>query len=228
MDPTRGHQPDFSTFGLNNLASTSTQTLNDLFPLNGGFSSLLQNQQPSPSFPQQFAQSMQQPGFSNPWAQLAMQMNGQTSSPQTNSAHLQNSQPADPPMRYTPPSSTSTPAPTQQNPAPVNQAAWMNTMMPPQGFPAGISPMALNMSFLPQQLLHDAYAMSVPVGAADEPLLLTTLLNSRKKNESYKDALNSLHGVRTNILVNARVPAYLVHLEIGTFRESLERLLSRP
>lgn len=198
MDPTRGHLQDFSTFGLNNLASTSTQTLNDLFPLNGALSGLLQNQQPLPSIPQQFAQSMQQPGFSNPWAQLTMQMNGHTNSPQHNGSNIQNSQPADPQMRYTPPSSTSTPAPAQPTAAPVNQAAWMNPMMP-QGFPAGIPPMALNMSFLPQQLLHDAYAMSVPVGATDEPLLLTTLLNSRKKNESYKDALNSLHGVRINI-----------------------------
>ncbi|KAF5312699.1 hypothetical protein D9619_002873 [Psilocybe cf. subviscida] len=195
MDPTRAHLQDFSAFGLNNLASTSTQTLNDLFPLGGGLSGLFQNQQSLPSLPQQFTQSMQQPPLSNPWAQLAMQMNSsQSNSPQPNGAHMQSSQSLDPQMRYTPPPSTSTPVPAQQNPATVNQAAWMNPMMPPQGFPAGISPMALNMSIFPQQLLHDAYAMSVPVGATDEPLLLTTLLNSRKKNESYKDALNSLHG----------------------------------
>lgn len=53
-----------------------------------------------------------------------------------------------------------------------------------------------NMPFLPPQVLQDAFAMSAPVEAADEMTLVTTLLSSRKRGETYKDALNSLHGVR--------------------------------
>lgn len=37
--------------------------------------------------------------------------------------------------------------------------------------------------------------MSQPVEAADEPLLVQVLLSAKKKRESYKDALNGLHGV---------------------------------
>jgi hypothetical protein len=58
----------------------------------------------------------------------------------------------------------------------------------------GMNPM--NFPFIPQQVIHDALAMSAPVEAADEPTLVQAILSSRNKGETYKDALNSLHGVR--------------------------------
>lgn len=57
----------------------------------------------------------------------------------------------------------------------------------------GIAAMGMN-PFFPQQLFQDALAMSQPVEAADEPILVQTLLSAKKRNESYKDALNTLHG----------------------------------
>lgn len=55
------------------------------------------------------------------------------------------------------------------------------------------SAMGLN-SLFQQQIFQDALAMSQPVEAADEPLLVQALLSARKMRESYKDALNGLHG----------------------------------
>ena len=54
---------------------------------------------------------------------------------------------------------------------------------------------ALTMPLLSQQIIQDAFSMCTPVLASDEPLLLQTLLQSRKRKENYKDALNGLHGV---------------------------------
>ncbi|KAF8167751.1 hypothetical protein B0H34DRAFT_28743 [Crassisporium funariophilum] len=81
-----------------------------------------------------------------------------------------------------------------QHQSPFNPS-WTNQMPPPPPFPNGMHSMAgFNMNFLPQQVIQEAYAMSVPVAAEDEPVLMSTLLNSRKRGESFKDALNSLHG----------------------------------
>lgn len=66
----------------------------------------------------------------------------------------------------------------QQNPYP-NTLQGMNTM---------------NFPFIPQQVIHDALTLSTPVEAADEPVLVQAILTSRNKGETYKDALNSLHG----------------------------------
>ena len=52
-----------------------------------------------------------------------------------------------------------------------------------------------NLPFLPHQVLQDAFALSAPVEAADESSLVKTLLSSKRKGETYKEALNSLHGV---------------------------------
>lgn len=71
--------------------------------------------------------------------------------------------------------------------------AWMNQM---QQFSNGMTAMGFNPLFQ-QQLFQDALAMSQPVEAADEPLLVQTLLSAKKKKESYKEALNTLHGVST-------------------------------
>jgi len=61
----------------------------------------------------------------------------------------------------------------------------------------GMNPM--NFPFIPQQVIHDALAMSAPVEAADEPTLVQAILSSRNKGETYKDALNSLHGVCSSL-----------------------------
>ena len=61
----------------------------------------------------------------------------------------------------------------------------------------GMNPM--NFPFIPQQVIHDALAMSAPVEAADEPTLVQAILSSRNKGETYKDALNGLHGVRNSL-----------------------------
>ncbi|KAJ7706332.1 hypothetical protein B0H17DRAFT_1036773 [Mycena rosella] len=68
---------------------------------------------------------------------------------------------------------------------------WPN-QMPPQGFHNGMA----GLPFFPQQVLHDAFALSHPVEPADEPILLRALVESRSKGETYKDALNRLHGTR--------------------------------
>ncbi|KAJ7092572.1 hypothetical protein C8R44DRAFT_816036 [Mycena epipterygia] len=68
--------------------------------------------------------------------------------------------------------------------------AWSN-QMPPQGFHGGMAGLP---PFFPQQVLHDAFALSHPVEPADEPILLRALVESRSKGETYKDALNRLHG----------------------------------
>ncbi|KAF5375075.1 hypothetical protein D9758_000426 [Tetrapyrgos nigripes] len=51
-----------------------------------------------------------------------------------------------------------------------------------------------NVPIFSQQMLHDAFALSVPVAAAEEPLLVSSLVESRVRNENYKDTLNNLHG----------------------------------
>lgn len=77
-----------------------------------------------------------------------------------------------------------------------NQPHWIDQMHRQQFSNNGMQAMAgFNMPFIPQQVLHDALAMSAPVGAADEPILIQALLGSRPRGETYKDALNSLHGV---------------------------------
>lgn len=78
--------------------------------------------------------------------------------------------------------------PSHPFPQPQSQfnPAWVNQM---QQFSMGINPL------FQQQIFQDALAMSQPVEAADEPLLVQTLITAKKKKESYKDALNGLHGV---------------------------------
>ncbi|KIK07449.1 hypothetical protein K443DRAFT_673364 [Laccaria amethystina LaAM-08-1] len=77
---------------------------------------------------------------------------------------------------------------------PFNQSPWPNPMNP-QPFSNGMPGMAgFNLPFLPHQVLHDAFSLSAPVEAADESSLVKTLLSSKRKGETYKEALNSLHG----------------------------------
>ncbi|KAF9056522.1 hypothetical protein BJ165DRAFT_1434177 [Panaeolus papilionaceus] len=60
--------------------------------------------------------------------------------------------------------------------------------------PAALNQMAFSMPFISPQLIQEAYSLSTPVESSDEPLLIKHLLSYRKRNESYKDALNALHG----------------------------------
>lgn len=77
-----------------------------------------------------------------------------------------------------------------------HQQSWANQMQhnPYPNVMQGMNPM--NFPFIPQQVIHDALAMSAPVEAADEPTIVQAILSSRNKGETCKDALNSLHGVR--------------------------------
>lgn len=103
--------------------------------------------------------------------------------------------------------------PMQPNPHPhFNQqqqpqlnSAWMNQM---QQFSSGMSAMGFN-PLIQQQLFQDALAMSQPVEAADEPLIVQVLLSAKKKKESYKEALNNLHGV--SALVFTLISSLLIH-----------------
>lgn len=155
-------------YRANNGASTSSQNFNNFHPQPS-------NQPPfNTNNPQLHpSQSVQQrTSTHNGWQQHAMQMN----TPHMGSA-------AGPPI---PP----------QNQPTFNPGLWGNQIPIPQSFPAGMNPMSnFNIPFLPQQLIQEAYSMSVPVEASDEPTLLSKLLDSRRRSESYKDALNSLHGV---------------------------------
>ncbi|KXN83883.1 hypothetical protein AN958_00963 [Leucoagaricus sp. SymC.cos] len=78
---------------------------------------------------------------------------------------------------------------TQQHQQAQFNPALMNQM---QQF-TGMAAMGFN-PLMQQQMIQDALAMSQPVEAADEPLLVQVLLSAKKRRESYKDALNSLHG----------------------------------
>jgi len=86
------------------------------------------------------------------------------------------------------------------------------------------SAMGLNPLFQ-QQIFQDALAMSQPVEAADEPLLVQVLLSAKKKRESYKDALNGLHGVSLVFCTTGYV--LNVFSEKWPLLQFVERLLSR-
>lgn len=55
---------------------------------------------------------------------------------------------------------------------------------------------AMNTYGLPQQFYQDAMNLSKPVETTDEPTLNRALLAARQRGITYKEALNSLHGVR--------------------------------
>jgi hypothetical protein len=84
----------------------------------------------------------------------------------------------------------------QQQQQPQFNPQWMNQMQQFSGMGGmgGMTAMGFNPLFQ-QQMFQDALSMSQPVEAADEPLLVQVLLSAKKKRESYKDALNGLHGV---------------------------------
>nr|GAT47821.1 predicted protein [Mycena chlorophos] len=63
---------------------------------------------------------------------------------------------------------------------------------PPAAFPGMGAPNFA--AFMPPQLWQDVMMLSKPVDPTDEPLLVKTLAESRRKNETAKDALNRLHG----------------------------------
>ncbi|KAL0580827.1 hypothetical protein V5O48_001203 [Marasmius crinis-equi] len=91
----------------------------------------------------------------------------------------------------------------QASQQPFNPASQWNLPMPLPPMPNGMNgmnPMGfLGMGIPPfnmfsPQMLHDALALSAPVAAADEKVLIETLIRYRAQGDNYKDALNSLHG----------------------------------
>ncbi|KAG6841951.1 hypothetical protein C0991_005131 [Blastosporella zonata] len=67
--------------------------------------------------------------------------------------------------------------------------------MLPQQFPNNMGPMgAFNMPFFPPQMMQDAFIVPPPVEATEEKIILQTLVERRSRRETFKDALNSLHG----------------------------------
>jgi len=54
---------------------------------------------------------------------------------------------------------------------------------------------AMNLPLLSQQLLGNAMAPPAPITKADEAILIDALSGAQARGETYKDALNGLHGV---------------------------------
>ncbi|KAF8913008.1 hypothetical protein CPB84DRAFT_1841435 [Gymnopilus junonius] len=172
MNPTGHHM--MNGFHNNGGASTSSNSFHDLLPQHTShpFFNTDHQQHPHPS------QSMHNRHPHNDWQDHAMQMN---------TPHINSSSMSGPPPN---------PVHSQLQP-PFNQGPWGSQMNPQQSFfnmPPGPMNAAFNMSFLPQQIIQEAYSMSIPVEGSDEPILLTKLLQAARQKESYKDALNSLHG----------------------------------
>ena len=116
-----------------------------------------------------------------------------------------------------------------QHQPPFNQSPWGNQNPPHSPFPNNMNAIpGFNMNFIPQQVIQEAYALSVAVNASDEPTLISKLLSSRKKGESYKEALNSLHAVLYFYSSSAVSCLVTNKICIGrwTLCEPLERLLS--
>lgn len=72
------------------------------------------------------------------------------------------------------------------------QQQWMNQSFQ-NGITNGMS--NLGLSYLPQNVLQDALALSVPVESLDEPVLVQQIMDGLRRGETYKEILNSLHGV---------------------------------
>ncbi|KAG6862438.1 hypothetical protein C0995_011878 [Termitomyces sp. Mi166 len=78
-----------------------------------------------------------------------------------------------------------------------NQPGWPNNInqIHPQQFPNGMPAMGgFNMPFFSPQMMQDSFIVPPPVEPTEEKIILQTLVESKNRRESYKDALNSLHG----------------------------------
>jgi hypothetical protein len=75
----------------------------------------------------------------------------------------------------------------------------------PNGMPVGL-PVSMqqapqfnnNLGLLPANILQDVFRLSVPVGSSpnDDTLLVQALRDSAQKGQTYKQAIETLHGVR--------------------------------
>ncbi|KAG5715650.1 hypothetical protein E4T56_gene488 [Termitomyces sp. T112] len=83
--------------------------------------------------------------------------------------------------------------PTPQN-QPFNQLGWPNiNQMHQQQLANAMPPMGgFNMPVFPPQMMQDPF--HPPVDRTEENIILQALVESKNRRESYKDALNSLHG----------------------------------
>ncbi|KAF9479731.1 hypothetical protein BDN70DRAFT_878491 [Pholiota conissans] len=187
-----GHHANGFRATANNLASTSSHNYNnDFVPRHHSNTlSFANDVRPQPLQHQQHLASANMSSRlpHNQWQQLAMQMNAPHMNGQSSQSAAQQMPPPQP-QPHQQQQQQFTQMPNQM----PNQMPWGN-QLPAQGFPNGMSPMGFNMPFFPTQILQEAYAMSAPVEASDEPFLLTKLLDSSRRGESYKDSLNSMHG----------------------------------
>lgn len=76
----------------------------------------------------------------------------------------------------------------------IGQLPWPQMSNPQQLQTAMLQMAPFN---VPLQIIQEAFSMSQPVDAADEPILLTELLKAKKSEHNFKEALNGLHGVIT-------------------------------
>lgn len=78
----------------------------------------------------------------------------------------------------------------------LSQFQWPNQMPQTQQIPNAMLQMApFNVPLISQHIIQEAFAMSQPVNATDEPTLLTALLKAKQTDRNFKEALNGLHGV---------------------------------
>lgn len=59
----------------------------------------------------------------------------------------------------------------------------------------GMGMSGYGLPFAPQHVVHDALPVTNAIQPAEDSIILQTLLRTHKTRETYKDALNSLHGV---------------------------------
>lgn len=70
-----------------------------------------------------------------------------------------------------------------------------------------------NAPYYPPQVLQEAMALSAPVEMKDEQLLVQALLKTQGTRDTYKDALNALHGVSSGILTSIHASLTRIYTE---------------
>lgn len=110
--------------------------------------------------------------------------------------------------------------PQQQQQQPMPQIQIPNGSMPPtvpmQPLVSPINAMASNntnsLGLLPANILQDVFRLSVPVGTSsnDDTLLVQVLKESVQRGQTYKQAIETLHGVRDILLGHSFVAEIIV------------------
>jgi hypothetical protein len=103
-----------------------------------------------------------------------------------------------------------------------NSLSWNQQHQNPPGQSSGVQPQSHNglasLPYISQQLVQDALRMSAPVGSSpnDEAIMVQILYESSVSGQTYKQALESLHGVRHSLPIN-------MHSLICPFRSTTTR-----